>query len=398
MQAHRPSPSVPSVVLVVLIGLVALASAMGVGRFAFTPLLPLMQAHDSLSLGQGAWLAVANYLGYGVGALACSVVPPLPGRAVRLGLVAVAAFTLAMGLPGGIHAWLAWRFAAGVASAYVLVGVSAWALPALAAQGRAAASGWVFAGVGVGIAAAGWTVRVAGVDHIEPASVWRLLGAASAVVAAIAWVALRGDGAALPVRAQPCGAREWRLVVCYAGFGFGYIIPATFLPAMAREAIGDAAVFGWIWPVFGATAAASTVIVARFARGAPPRRIWAASQVVMAVGVLAPLLWPGLAGLLAAAVCVGGTFMVATMAGMQEARRIADASAPRLMAAMTAGFALGQLAGPVVVAFAASYGPVGIAAPSVLAVLFLLVGAGSLWRPEPPAFPPTVLEPERSRR
>jgi MFS family permease len=360
--------------------------------------LPLMQARDGLSLGQGAWLAVANYLGYGVGALMCSVLPPLPGRAVRLGLVAVAAFTLAMGLPGGIEVWLAWRFAAGVASAYVLVGVSAWALPALAAQGRAAAPGWVFAGVGVGIAAAGWAGRVAGVDHLEPASVWRLLGAASAVVAVIVWVALRADRAALPAtvghRVAALGAREWRLVVCYAGFGFGYIIPATFLPAMARNTIADPAVFGWIWPVFGATAAASTVLVATFARSAPPRRIWAASQLVMAAGVLAPLLRPGIAGLLVAAVCVGGTFMVATMAGMQEARRIAGAAAPRLMAAMTTGFALGQLAGPVVVACAASFGPVGIAAPSVLAALCLLAGAASLWRPEPPAF--TVLEPERS--
>ena len=71
----------------------------------------------------------------------------------------------------------------------------------------------------------------------------------------------------------------------------------------------------------------------------------------MAVGVLAPALgaaaWPRL---LVAAVCVGGTFMVATMAGLQEARRLAGAAAPRLMAAMTAAFALGQLAGPVVVA------------------------------------------------
>jgi MFS family permease len=395
MQAHRPSFSFFAVVL---IGLVALASAMGVGRFAFTPLLPLMQAHHGLGLGQGAWLAVANYLGYGVGALMCSVAPPRPCRAVRLGLVAVAAFTLAMGLPGGTLAWFAWRFAAGVASAYVLVGVSAWALPALGAQGRASESGWVFAGVGVGIAAAGWAGRVAGVDHIEPASVWRLLGAASALVAAIAWVALRAERVVLPVvgqRAARLGAREWRLVVCYAGFGFGYIIPATFLPAMAREAIADPAVFGWMWPVFGATAAASTVIVARFARSVPPRRVWAASQLVMAAGLVAPVLRPGLNGLLAAAMCVGGTFMVATMAGMQEARRLAGVAAPRLMAAMTAGFALGQLAGPLVVACAASFGPAGIAAPSVLAALLLLVGAASLWRP--PEFEPPVHEHERSR-
>ncbi len=68
------------------------------------------------------------------------------------------------------------------------------------------------------------------------------LGATSAVVAAIVWVALRADRAPLPAagqRAARLNASEWRLVVCYAGFGFGYIMPATFLPAMAREAIAS---------------------------------------------------------------------------------------------------------------------------------------------------------------
>src|SRR5205085_9008151 len=72
MEGLRASPSAATIVFV---GLLALAAAMGVGRFAFTPLLPLMQAHDGLSLGQGAWLATANYLGYAAGALACSVRP-----------------------------------------------------------------------------------------------------------------------------------------------------------------------------------------------------------------------------------------------------------------------------------------------------------------------------------
>ncbi len=62
--AVHPPRRPPSSLAIVLVGLAALASAMGVGRFAFTPLLPLMQAHEGLSLGQGAWLASANYLGY----------------------------------------------------------------------------------------------------------------------------------------------------------------------------------------------------------------------------------------------------------------------------------------------------------------------------------------------
>jgi MFS family permease len=367
---------------IVLIGLLALASAVGVGRFAFTPLFPLMQAHDGLSLGQGAWLAGANYLGYGAGALACSVAPPAPRSAVRIGLVAVAIFTLAMGWANGNTSWLALRFAAGVASAYVLVGVSAWALPALAEQGRAAWSGWVFAGVGIGIAAAGGAGLAAAVNGTAPATLWLLLGVTSAGVAAVAWAPLRAHRQPAPTghhQAARLGAREWRLVACYAGFGFGYIIPATFLPAMAREAIGDPAVFGWIWPVFGATALASTVIVANVFQGVPARKVWASSQLVMAAGVLAPVLLPGAGALLVAAACVGGTFMVTTMAGMQEARRLAGAAAPQLMASMTAAFALGQLAGPIVVGWTASRGSSGIAGPSVLAAAFLLAGAWTLW-------------------
>ena len=372
--------------VIVLVGLAALASAMGVGRFAFTPLLPLMQAHDGLSLGQGAWLASANYLGYAVGALACSVAPPEPRNAIRIGLVAVAVFTLAMGMTSEHAAWLALRFGAGVVSACVLVGVSAWVLPALAEQGRAAASGWVFSGVGVGIAGAGLTGLVAGVGGYPPAPVWLLVGAMSAAVAAIAWLPLRAKA---PVRASSAGRagapamREWRLVVCYAGFGFGYIIPATFLPAMAREVIPDPAVFGWIWPAFGATAAASTVIVALCFRHAAPRKVWAASLLVMAAGVLAPALLPSVWTLLVSAVCVGGTFMVATMAGMQEARRLAGAGAARLMAAMTAGFALGQLSGPIVVALATALGSQGVAGASVLGATLLLASAWALRRPEP---------------
>jgi len=387
MEATRASPSAATIVLV---GLLALAAAMGVGRFAFTPLLPLMQAHDGLSLGQGAWLATANYLGYAAGALACSVRPPAPHAAARGGLVAVAISTAAMGLTASGAAWLVLRFAAGAASACVLVGISAWALAALGARGRGGWSGGVFSGVGVGIALAGVAGLIAGMEATAPARVWLLLGAASAAIAAIAWRPLGAAAAPAAPAATSAGAAtgrspggEARLVAGYGAFGFGYILPATFLPAMAREAIADPAVFGWIWPAFGATAAASTAAVAIAFRRAAPARLWSASIVVMAAGVLAPVLVPGLAGLLVAATFVGGTFMVATLAGMQEARRRAGAAAPRLMATMTAAFAIGQLAGPIVFAAAAAAGAGGFFRPSLAGAACLLGAAFALRDPRP---------------
>src|SRR3984893_10396054 len=86
----------PSSAAIVSIGLLALASAMGIGRFSLTPILPLMQHDAELTLAQGGWLATANYLGYLVGALICMAFAPRPVRAIRWGLICVAVLTVAM--------------------------------------------------------------------------------------------------------------------------------------------------------------------------------------------------------------------------------------------------------------------------------------------------------------
>jgi len=82
----------------VAVGMLGSAAAMGIGRFAFTPLMPLMQEHEALTLAQGGWLAAANYAGYLAGALLCVFANPNPGAAARAGLSGVALFTFAMGL------------------------------------------------------------------------------------------------------------------------------------------------------------------------------------------------------------------------------------------------------------------------------------------------------------
>jgi len=179
-------------------------------------------------------------------------------------------------------------------------------------------------------------------------------GALALVIAAPVWMAVRGE------HAQSAGRLEasWRpgssvLIACYAAFGLGYIIPATYLPAMARDLLDDPALFGWAWPVFGAAAAASTLAVAPLLSRFGNRGLWAGAHFVMAAGVVSPLLVPGLAGILIAAACVGGTFMVATMTGLQEARERGGAS---LIAAMTAAFATGQILGPLAVMLVALAG------------------------------------------
>src|SRR3981189_3641497 len=135
-------------------GLAALAVAMGVGRFAFTPLLPMMQGDAGVSLAQGGYLAAANYIGYLAGAL-WAMRPARADVAIRISLLTIAVATLAMGVTQGMPAWIWWRTVAGGASAWALVQVSSWCLQELAARGKPELGGVVFSGVGFGIALAG---------------------------------------------------------------------------------------------------------------------------------------------------------------------------------------------------------------------------------------------------
>ena len=327
-----------STAAVAFTGLAALAVAMGVGRFAFTPILPMMLNDAGLSIGEGGWLASANYAGYLVGALTAVRLRLSSVAAIRAGLVLISLATLAMGLHPGFAFWLGLRAVAGMASAWVLIFVSAWAL------GKQAHGGSVFAGVGAGITAAGGVCLALMAVPVTSADAWITFGVASLLVTAAVWHRF-GGGPAPPAstgQTRPA-SRHWLLILCYGGFGFGYVVPATFLPAMARDAIADPLLFGLAWPVFGAAAAVSTVFAGSFSN---QRKVWIAASLVMVLGVLLPLAVAGMTGIIIAAILVGGTFMVITMAGMQEARRVASDQARPLMAAMTAAFALGQIAGP----------------------------------------------------
>jgi len=365
-----------------LAALAALAVAMGVGRFAFTPILPMMQEDFALSVSEGGWLATANYLGYLVGSLSAIGMRIRPTAAIRAGLLVIGLSTAAMGLEQRFLLWVVLRAAAGIASAWVLIFVSAWTLERLALLGRSDLSGTVYSGVGAGILAAGGACLAVMALHAGSADAWLALGVLSIAVTAAIWPLVKAgpsSNAAAAIAPPDLWSLDFRrLVLCYGAFGFGYIIPATFLPAMAKKIVEDPLLFGWAWPVFGAAAAVSTIFAARLKQAVSHRAVWIGGHLVMALGIVVPLVVPGLSGIMTAALLVGGTFMVVTMAGMEEARRVAGPHARALMAAMTSAFALGQILGPVIVSLlipaAGGFAPSLILAASVLVLsAFLLL-------------------------
>ena len=360
-----------------LSGMWMLAVAMGIGRFAFTPLLPMMEQDAGLSLSLGGWLGAANYVGYLLGAITAIRLRASPVWILTGALAGIAIVTAAMGFSHGIVLWLLLRCLAGVGSAWVLVFASAWMLPQLGSR-AATLGGVLFSGVGLGIVLAGLMCLGFLLAGWSSASGWLALALAAVMLSLLALPALRGRPP-LTARSQAgqapkLGGQTLQLMLSYGIFGFGYIIPATFLPSMAKKLVPDPALFGWAWPVFGLAALLATLGAGWLLTRASNRSVWGVSHLVLGGGLVFPILLPDLGGILLGALCVGGTFMIITSAGIQEARRLSPHDPAALVAKFTVAFAIGQILGPVCV----SVLPPGAMTLDVLlcAATALLLGSG----------------------
>ena len=372
----------PSPWLTALAGLLCLVIAMGISRFLLTPMLPVMQRAQGLSLVSGAWLAAATNIGYLIGALSCLALKQRPIALLRAGVLIAALFTLAMGLTEQQPAWLLFRFLIGAASAWIMVYGTALVTAQLHRVGSTRLDGVFFAGTGVGIAVTGVLVPMLASLQFGPGAIWIGFGAVAALLLVPIWLQVKEvpaaastptTGPALPPGALP-------LIIAYGLIGFSYAIPATFLPLIARQLLQVPVLADRLWPLYGVAAAVTTLVLPHI--GLPPkgnRPALGVCQLGMLIGILLCLSWPGVASVTIATLLLGSALMAVVMLTMREAHRIAVGSATALVAALTSAFGLGQIVGPVVAGYAAEHSGSFIGALWI-AVAALLIGlVAALW-------------------
>ncbi|WP_425581515.1 YbfB/YjiJ family MFS transporter, partial [Streptomyces yatensis] len=331
----------------------ALGAGMGVGRFVYTPILPLMHAQAGLSAATGANLATANYVGYLLGALAGTFLPRLTrSPAVLRGCLVVLAVSLAaMPLTHSPGVWLVLRLGAGVASALIFV-IAAGSLLSHLRDHPAHLPGWAFGGVGAGIALSGLLVLALRTIADWQAAWWASAGL-TALLAMPAWF-LRPEPAPPSASATPgaergaAGPRTHRwftaLLASYTLEGIGYIIAGTFLVAAIEQSSP-----GWIgsgaWVLVGLAAIPSAALWAGLGRRWSRPGLLLAALAVQAVGIALPALIGGVAAALLSAVLFGATFIGVSTLALATGAHLRF---PRAVALLTAGYSVGQILGPLV--------------------------------------------------
>ncbi|MDB5827457.1 MAG: transporter [Variovorax sp.] len=336
--------------------MVTLAVAMGLGRFAFTPMLPIMLHEGKLDLQAGGVLASLNYLGYFVGAVSCASLRVKAATMVRGGLIATAALLLGMGLLHGFSVWGVLRLAAGVVSAWVFVFASGWGLRRLAETNAPMLGGVIYTGPGVGIAVTGLLGGVVGRWGSNAA--WIGFGVIALALIALIWrvfddgaaptPAATGPSASAPSAAATSAARRdagW-LIALYGVAGFGYIITATFLPVIARQALPGSSWPDLFWPLFGLAVIGGALIGARAPTHWDNRLLLAVAYALQAVGVVLSVVWPTIVGFAVGSLLLGMPFTAITLFAVREARRLRGNAAAGLIGYATASYGVGQILGP----------------------------------------------------
>ena len=362
-------------------GIFSLLLALGVARFAYTPLLPLMQQQAGLGIADAGWLAAINYGGYLCGALLASLISDLvlKDRLYRLGMLLAIASTVVMGLTTDVTIWALSRFVAGMSSAAAMLFGTGLILNWLIRHNHRSELGIHFAGIGLGIAGCAAAVEL--MHHwLDWREQWFALSALGCLLAipALRWLpppdtsGLTRSGEKM--EDNPPSALFMRLfMAAYFCAGVGYVISATFIVAIVDRLPGLSGSGTLVFLALGLSAAPACIIWDFIARRTGELNALILAAMLQILGILLPLSG-GIIGALAGAMLFGGTFigmvsLVLTMAGRYYPTRPA-----KMMGKMTLSYGAAQILGPAITGWLAAGRAGDYAVGLYLAAGVMLVG------------------------
>ncbi len=296
--------------------ILAIFVGIGLSRFAYSPLIPVLVAADWFTPVQTGYLGAANLAGYLAGALAGQQAAKRwqAKQTLRFMMLGATVAFFASATPVSFGWFFLWRFVSGLTGGALMVLAAPTILPFVPESRRGLAAGLVFTGVGSGMVLSGTLVPA--LVSLGPAITWCLLGLLSLIATAWAW---NGWPAEAPPQAAPSSAggtlglatfRHPQLVTVYVVYGLvavGLVPHMVFLvDFIARGLTRGVDVGGWYWVVFGVGALLGPVIAGRLADRIGFANALRCALMLQVVCVALPVFDTTTAALIVSSLFVGG--------------------------------------------------------------------------------------------
>ena len=352
MQLISASPRPLHAWQVILGGICGLVLTIGLARFAYTPLLPLMQAQAGLSDKLAGWLAATNYLGYMSGTLLAAWVDDarLRHRLYSAGLWLSLIVTLLMGLSSNVWVWALSRYLGGLCGASGMLLGSGLVLNWLMQAGRRPELGLHFTGIGMGVTVTAVGAMLMSLLSLDWAQQWQGFAVIGLAFLLPAW----GWRPPVPARtashsqASAGTSSHWMILMLAIYFcaGWGFVIDATFTVAIVERQPSLAGQGPWVWLLVGLTATPAVFLWDRVARRSGELPALLIAFGLQALSMLLPALSDSLAAAIAGALLYGATFLGIVSMTLALVGRHSPANPGKAMARLTLGYGAAQITAP----------------------------------------------------
>lgn len=341
---------------VLVAGIFSLMLMLGVARFSYTPMLPIMQAQAGIGDAIGGWLATFNYMGYMAGAFIAASISDLvlKDKLYRLGLIVAILTTAGMAVTDNVIIWGIMRFFAGLTSAAGLLIGSGLILNWLIRHNFRSELGIHFAGMGLGIVFCSSVVALMDLT-LNWQELWWLFAGLGVLLAIPAWAWLpRPDTSGTTISGAemvdnpPSRRFLFLMLSAYFCAGYGYVISATFIVAIVDRQEALQGLGPIVFLIVGLAAAPACIIWDLIARQLGVLTALLIAYLIQILGIILPALTDSAAAVIISAVLFGGTFigivsLVLTMAG-----RFYPTKPAKLMGKMTLTYGVAQIIAPAI--------------------------------------------------
>lgn len=337
-------------------GIFSLILMLGIARFAYTPMLPIMQQQAGLGIAEGGWLAAINYIGYFFGAIIASLISNLhlKDRLYRIGLVVAVVTTLIMGITDNFWLWSFSRFFAGLSSAAGLLIGSGLIMNWLIRHDFRSELGIHFGGLGLGIAFCAVIVELM-TQYLNWSQQWYLLTILGTLMVIPAWGWLpRPENTSMTyggnsMADNPPSKLFLRLfMAAYFCAGVGYVVSATFIVAIVDQLPGMQGKGAWSFMVIGLAAAPACIIWDLIARKIGDLNALISAFLLKILAVLLPVISSDPYLVMISAALFGATFLGIVSLVLSMAGRYYPTKPAKMMGKMTISYGVAQIAAPAI--------------------------------------------------
>lgn len=340
-------------------GILFLIIAMGISRFAYTPILPLMKDAIGFSTKTAGYLASSNYIGYLAGAILAGIVRGNK-KSILLWSVIINIFSiLFMGVTDHIFSWFILRLVAGVTSGFIFVLTSSIMLDYLASRRLAPWSGLLYSGVGLGIVISGLSVPPLH-SYFTWKGTWIGLGVITIIFGVIAIMLWRNlhplkHLESLPKEKGTMNRYLPWLIIAYGLQGFGYIVTATFIVDIVHSIPALKSFSSYTWVLVGLAAIPSTFLWISIMNKRNAIYTLCLAFILQIIGVVLPAFSQSMLSIFIAAILFGLTFMGITTMSTAYARQLSPTNSHKVIGVITSVYAFFQMIGPSIAGSLASY-------------------------------------------